>query len=151
VIREVVPGLLLLDRDRFELRVIPNEGPEVLSIDLTEPFQPFGHALRFAALKSLRHSIKQVVVRIEMSLRMRARVFVALVRARQRAFEHVAKIKDVVATRQHGMRDILVHQSKTGTIVKVFTGGVRLRINIVNQPWCREDPILKAFVVVTIL
>src|ERR1051325_1189100 len=96
VIREIVPGLLFLYGYRFELRVVPNQRPEILSIDLAEPFQPFGHALRFAALKSLCHPVEQVVVRIEMSLRMRARIFVTLVRARQRAFEYVAKIKDVI-------------------------------------------------------
>src|SRR5262249_2146959 len=49
------------------------------------------------------------------------------------------------------MCDVLVHLTKAGSVVEVFAGGVCVRIKIMNQPGRREDPVLKAFVVVAIL
>src|SRR5436190_18974241 len=77
VIRKIVPRLLLLDGHCFQLRVVPNERPEILSVDLAESLQPFSNALCFATLKALSHAIEQVVIGIEMALRMCARIFIA--------------------------------------------------------------------------
>src|SRR5204862_5356392 len=63
----------------------------------------------------------------------------------------VAEIKHVIAVRQHGMRDVLMHQPKARAIVKVFTGGVRVGVEIMHEPGRRKDPVLETFVVVTIL
>ena len=49
------------------------------------------------------------------------------------------------------MRDVLVHQAKARDVVKVFAGGMCVRVEIMYQPRGREDPVLKAFVVVTVL
>ena len=112
-----MPRLLLVDRHGFQLCVVPDKRPKILGVDVTEALQPIGDALRFAALKPLRDAIKQIVVRIELSLRMRPGILVALVSTRQRSFEHIAKVKDVVAARQHRMRDILMHQAETRPVI----------------------------------
>src|SRR6266699_1870872 len=49
------------------------------------------------------------------------------------------------------MRDVLVHQAKARAIIKVFAGRMCMCVEIMNQPWRRKDPILKSFVVVTVL
>ena len=82
---------------------------------------------------------------------MRALVVFAKTGARQRSFEDVAKIKDVFSGRQHRVCDVLVHLTKSRAIVKIFAGGVGMRIEIMDQPRRREDPVFKTFVVVTVL
>ena len=99
----------------------------------------------------MRKAIEQIVIRIEVSLRMRAGIFIAFVRAGQRTFKHIAKIKDVITAREHGMRDVFMHRAKTGAIIKVFTRGMCLRIHVVDQPWRREDPVLESFIVIAVL
>src|SRR5258705_4019052 len=148
---KVMPSRSLLDRHGFEVRIKPNQRPKVFRVNLIESLQPLSHALRLAALKTLRQAIEQIVICVEMSLRMRARVLLPFAGAGQWSFEDIAKIKDVVATRQHGVCDVLMHQTEPGAIVKVFAGGMCVRVEVVDQPGGREDPVFKAFVVITIL
>ena len=49
------------------------------------------------------------------------------------------------------MRNVLVHQTKARAIVEVFASSMCVRVEIVDQPRGREDPVFKAFVVVTVL
>src|SRR5882762_7527865 len=92
VIRKVVRSGLPLDSDGFQFCVVPNQRPKIFRVDVAKSLQPGGYALRLAALKPLRQPIEQVVVRIEMSLRMSSRILLAFVRAREWPFEHIAKI-----------------------------------------------------------
>src|SRR5712671_1503177 len=130
MVGKIVPGGLSFDGNGFEFRVEPDQRPEVLRVNLTESIQPGGHTLRIAALEALRQAIEQVVVRMKMALRMSARVLLTFARARQRSFENIPKIKNVIATRQHRVRNVLMHQAKPGTIVKVFARGVCVRVKI---------------------
>src|SRR5438876_1576863 len=88
---------------------------------------------------------------MKVSAGMRARDLFAFARASQRPFKDVAKIEYVLTAWQHRVRHILVHLAKTGKVVQVFAGGVRLRVEVMDQPGRREDPILETFVVVTVL
>src|SRR5882724_603340 len=148
---KVMPSRLLLDRHGFEVRVKPNQRPKVFRVNLIESLQPLSDTLRLAALKALRQAIEQIVICLEMSLRMRAWVLFSFAGAGQWSFEDIAKIKDVIATRQHGVGDVLMHQTEPGAIVKVFAGGMCVRIEVMDQPGGREDPVSKAFVVITVL
>src|SRR5438105_36984 len=74
VIRKVVPRCLPLDGHSFQVRVVPNQRPEIFGVDLPKFLQPISHTLRLATVKALRDAIKQVVVSIEVSLRMGARI-----------------------------------------------------------------------------
>src|SRR5438445_280969 len=84
-------------------------------------------------------------------VRMSAWILLAKACARQWSFEDIAKIKNVITTRQHRVRNVLMHQTKPGAVVKVFAGRVCVSVKIMDQPRGREDPVLKAFVVITIL
>src|SRR2546425_963937 len=75
VIGKVMPRFLLLERNRLHLRVIPGKRPEFFSVDLIERSKPGGDTLRLAALEALRQAVKQVVVGVKVSARMRARIF----------------------------------------------------------------------------
>ena len=101
-------------------------------------------------MKALSQAIEQVVVRIEMALRMSAWIFLTFACARQRTFKDVTKIKHVIAGRQHRVRNVLMHQTKARAIVKVFACGVCMRVEIMKQPWRRKDPVLKTLVVITV-
>ena len=65
---------------------------------------------------------------------MRTRILFSFAGAGQRTFEDIAKIKDVIATWQHGVCDVLMHQTKAGTIIKVFAGGMCVRVEVMDQP-----------------
>src|ERR1043166_4229536 len=101
MVGEVVPSLLLLDGHSFEFRVVPDQRPEVLGINLAQSFEPSRDPLRLLALKSLRETIEQVVVAVEMAAGMCARILRSLMRAGQSTFEDIAKIKNVIAVGQH--------------------------------------------------
>ena len=135
MVREVVRCRLLLNWHRFQFRVVPYQRPEIFRIHLAELLQPCGHTLRFAILKSLGEAIHQIEVRIEVTTRMRAWIFVTFVRPRERAFEDVPEVKDVIAGRQHRVRDVLMHLAKTWPVIKILAGGVHLGVEIMNQPW----------------
>src|SRR4051794_27738083 len=49
------------------------------------------------------------------------------------------------------MCEVFVHLPKAGSVVEVFSGSVCMRIEIMNQPRSREDPVFKAFVVEAVL
>src|SRR6266576_3932741 len=101
---------LSLDGHGFEFRVVPNQRPKVFRIDLAKSLQPRGYTLDFSTLKASGQAIEQVVVRIEMALRMSPWILLALVRARKWSFEDIAKIKYVISRRQHRVRNVFVHQ-----------------------------------------
>ena len=151
VISKVMRSILPFDWYWLNVRVVPDERPEIFGVDLIETLQPAGDALRFAALKTLRQAIKQIVVRVKVSAGMRARDLFAFARASQRPFKDVAKIEYVLTAGQHRMRHILVHLMKARKVVQVFARRVRLRVEVMDQPGRREDPILETFVVVTVL
>src|SRR6266705_3296911 len=151
VVGKVVPGRLSLDGRGLKVRVVPNQRPKIFRVNLIESFQPRSHTLRLGALEALRQAIEQIVIGMKMPLRMSAWILLALAGARQRSFEDIAKIKNVIATRQHRVRNVLMHQTKPGAVVKVFAGRVCVGVKIMDQPRGREDPILKTFVVITIL
>src|ERR1700682_5014365 len=111
-----MPSRLLLDRHGFEVRVKPNQRPKVFRVNLTKLLQPLSHTLGLAALEALRQAIEQIVIGMKMSLRMSAWILLVFAGARQWSFEDIAKIKDVIATRQHRVRDILMHQTKARAI-----------------------------------
>src|SRR5262249_8544076 len=54
MIAEVIRRWLTIDAYRLDVIVVPNKRPEIFSVDLLEILQPFGHALRFSAVESLR-------------------------------------------------------------------------------------------------
>ena len=139
VISKVMRRILPFDWYRLNVRVVPDERPEIFGVDLIETLQPAGDALRFAALKTLRQAIKQIVVRVKVSAGMRARNLFAFARASQRPFKDVAKIEYVLTAGQHRMRYILVHFTKTRKVVQVFTRRVRLRVEVMDQPGRRKD------------
>src|SRR2546421_8482982 len=151
VISKVMRRILPFDWYGLNVRVVPDERPEIFGVDLIETLQPVGDALRFAALKTLCQAIKQIVVRMKVSAGMRARGLFAFARASQRPFKDVAKIEYVLTAGQHRMRHILVHLTKTRKVVQVFARRMRLRVEVMDQPGRREDPILETFVVVTVL
>src|SRR6266404_7267406 len=82
VVWKVMPGGLSLHRHGFEVRVVPNQRPEIFRINLVESLQPYGHALRLAALEALSQAIEQIVVGMKMPLRMSARILFAFACAR---------------------------------------------------------------------
>src|SRR6266567_2188494 len=151
VISEVMPRLLPLDWYRLHFWVVPDQRPEVFRIDLIETLEPVGDALRFAALKPLGQAIEQIIVRLKVPSRMRPLDLFATARAGQRTFKDVAKIKYIIAARQHRMGHVFVHLTETGQVVQVFACGMRERVEVMDQPWSRENPVLEPFVVVTIL
>src|SRR5437870_1041430 len=135
VIWKVMPGWLSLDRLGFEISVVPKQRPEVFGTNLTELLQPFSHTLGLATMKALSQAIEQVVVRIEMALRMSAWIFLTFACTRQRTFKDVTKIKHVIAAGQHRVRNVLMHQTKARAMVKVFACGVCMRVEMMKQPW----------------
>src|SRR5256714_14048876 len=149
MISKVMPRLPPFDWYRLHVRVVPDERPEIFSVDLIETLKPVGDALCFAALKTLRQAIKQIVIGMKVSAGVRACDLFAFARASQRPFKDVAKIEYVLTAGQHRMRHILVHLTKTRKVIQVFARRVRLRVEIMDQPGRREDPILETFVVVT--
>src|SRR5436305_5488106 len=151
VISKVMRRILPFDWNWLHVRVVPDERPEIFGVDLIEILEPVGDALRFATLKTLCQAIKQIVVRMKVSAGMRARDLFAFARASQRPFKDVAKIEYVLTAGQHRMRHILVHLTKTRKVVQVFARRVRLRVEVMDQPGRREDPVLETFVVVTVL
>src|SRR6266436_421570 len=148
---KIVPRGLSLKRYGLEVGVVPNQRPKVFRVNLSELLQPSGHTLRLSALEALRQTIEQVVVRTEVSLWMSPRVLFAKACARQRTFEDIAEIKDVIAARKHRVGHILVHHTKSRAVVKILARRVRLRVEIMHQPRRRKDPVFKTFVVVTVL
>src|SRR5438270_3582082 len=117
VISKVMRRFLPLDWNRLHVRVVPDERPEIFGVDLIETLKPLGDALRFAALKTLRQAIKQIVVGMKVSAGMRALDLFAFARASQRPFKDIAKIEYELTARQHRLRHILVHLTKTRKVV----------------------------------
>src|SRR5437660_1680173 len=99
MIQEMMRRRLALNGHGFEFRVIPNQRPEILCVNLPELFEPLGHTLGRAALEALGHSVEQVVIRVEVSLRMRPRILCAFARASQWSLEDVAEIKHIISVR----------------------------------------------------
>src|SRR5678815_3111853 len=87
VIFEVIGGRLLLNRNGFQSRVEPDQRPVVLSIDLFEIPQPRGHTLSFRIVEPLREPIEQIVVGVEVTVWMRARILVPFAAPGQRSFK----------------------------------------------------------------
>src|SRR6266446_3602905 len=97
VISKVMRRFLSFDWYWLNIRVVPDERPEIFGVDLIETLEPIGNALRFAALKSLRQAIKQIVVRMKVAAGMSARDLFTFARASQGPFKDVAKIEYVLA------------------------------------------------------
>src|ERR1700742_3860162 len=78
MIRKVMPFFLLLDRDRFNILVVPNESPIFFCIHLAFRFEPICNALRFAATITRCEIVKNIVISAEMSVYPLAFVIVSL-------------------------------------------------------------------------
>src|SRR5205807_9807337 len=132
VISKVMRRFLPFDWNWLNVRVVPDERPEIFSIDLIETLEPVGDALRFPALKTLRQAIKQIVIGMKVSAGMHAGDLFAFARASQRPFKDVPKIEYVLTAWQRRMRHILMHLTKTRKVVQVFASRMRLRVEVMD-------------------
>src|SRR5215470_13179294 len=96
MIGEVMPGLLAVNRNDRNRRVVPQQRPVIFSVVLIQSFRPRRDSLSLRVAEARGHPVKQVVVGVKTSAWMRAVVLLAFAVASQRPFEYVSEIEDVL-------------------------------------------------------
>src|SRR5215510_1324317 len=89
VIGEVMPGLLAMNGDDRDRRVVPQQRPVVFGVVMTQPFHPRRHSLRLGVAEARGRPVKQVVVCVKTPAGRRALVLLAFAVSSQRTFENV--------------------------------------------------------------
>src|SRR5262245_23787841 len=67
VVGEVMPGLLAMNGDDWDRRVVPQQRPVVFGVVVVQSLHPRRHSLRLRVSEARGHSIKQVVVCVKSS------------------------------------------------------------------------------------
>ena len=94
--------LMLLNRHRFNIVIVPDKRPDFFGVDLSFRLQPIGNALRFAVLKAAGKVVKNVVIGAKFAVDAFAVVIVSGV--------NVAIIEIKFAAGKRDVRDVFIRR-----------------------------------------